>query len=110
MDNLPYRPGTGATGRQPFCWRRGLVGTEVAGDWAGCGVSGSVIGSGVAGPELTKSGAPEFRICNRGPVYCFDQSNARQLQTGDDPASLSDEIWSHYLYNIVIWAPGNMPR
>jgi putative ABC transport system permease protein len=28
----------------------------------------------------------------------------------DDPAFLSGEIWSHYLYNIVIWAPGNQPR
>jgi predicted permease len=27
----------------------------------------------------------------------------------DDPAMKSDEIWSHYLYNIVIWAPGNPP-
>jgi predicted permease len=27
----------------------------------------------------------------------------------DDPAFLSGEIWSHYLYNIVIWAPGNQP-
>jgi putative ABC transport system permease protein len=25
------------------------------------------------------------------------------------PAYLSGEIWSHYLYNIVIWAPGNPP-
>jgi ABC-type antimicrobial peptide transport system permease subunit len=27
----------------------------------------------------------------------------------DDPAYNSGEIWSHYLYNIVIWAPGNPP-
>ena len=27
----------------------------------------------------------------------------------DDPAYVSGEIWSHYLYNIVIWAPGNAP-
>jgi putative ABC transport system permease protein len=27
----------------------------------------------------------------------------------DDSAFLSGEIWSHYLYNIVIWAPGNLP-
>ena len=27
----------------------------------------------------------------------------------DDPAYLSGEIWSHYLYNIVVWAPGNPP-
>ncbi len=28
----------------------------------------------------------------------------------DDPAYVSGEIWSHYLYNIVLWAPGNPPR
>ncbi len=27
----------------------------------------------------------------------------------DDPAYVSGEIWSHYLYNIVIWAPGDPP-
>jgi putative ABC transport system permease protein len=27
----------------------------------------------------------------------------------DDPAITSGEIWSHYLYNIVIWAPGDPP-
>jgi putative ABC transport system permease protein len=27
----------------------------------------------------------------------------------DDPAFQSGEIWSHYLYNIAIWAPGNPP-
>jgi putative ABC transport system permease protein len=27
----------------------------------------------------------------------------------DDPAYLHGENWSHYLYNIVIWAPGNPP-
>jgi len=27
----------------------------------------------------------------------------------DDPAYRSGEIWSHYLYNIVIWAPGDPP-
>src|SRR5262249_32085355 len=27
----------------------------------------------------------------------------------DDPAYKSGEIWSHYLYNIVIWAPGTPP-
>ena len=25
----------------------------------------------------------------------------------DDPAFRSGETWSHYLYNIVIWAPGS---
>jgi putative ABC transport system permease protein len=27
----------------------------------------------------------------------------------DDPAFTSGELWSHYLYNIVIWAPGIQP-
>jgi putative ABC transport system permease protein len=27
----------------------------------------------------------------------------------DDPAYLAGETWSHYLYNIVIWAPGDPP-
>ena len=27
----------------------------------------------------------------------------------DDPAYTSGEIWSHYLYNIVLWAPGSPP-
>jgi putative ABC transport system permease protein len=27
----------------------------------------------------------------------------------DDPAYQSREVWSHYLYNIVLWAPGNPP-
>jgi predicted permease len=32
-----------------------------------------------------------------------------QTVTYDDPAFTSGEIWSHYLYNIVIWAPGSPP-
>jgi ABC-type antimicrobial peptide transport system permease subunit len=27
----------------------------------------------------------------------------------DDPAYVSGEIWSHYLYNIVLWGSGNIP-
>jgi putative ABC transport system permease protein len=27
----------------------------------------------------------------------------------DEPAYRSGEIWSHFLYNIVLWAPGNPP-
>jgi predicted permease len=27
----------------------------------------------------------------------------------DDPGFRSNEIWSHYLYNIVLWAPGKQP-
>jgi putative ABC transport system permease protein len=28
----------------------------------------------------------------------------------DDPETEEREVWSHYLYNVVIWAPGNPPR
>jgi predicted permease len=30
-----------------------------------------------------------------------------QTAVYDDPAFTSGEIWSHYLYNIVLWAPGS---
>jgi predicted permease len=30
-----------------------------------------------------------------------------QTVSYDDPSFRSGEIWSHYLYNIVLWAPGN---
>ncbi len=35
-----------------------------------------------------------------------------EMQTAkyDDPAWEQGEKWSHYLYNIVIWAPGNPPE
>ena len=33
-----------------------------------------------------------------------------QTATFDDPDLESREVWSHYLYNIVIWAPGNWPN
>ena len=32
-----------------------------------------------------------------------------QIVQYDDPAYRSYEIWSHYLYNIVLWAPGHLP-
>jgi putative ABC transport system permease protein len=40
------------------------------------------------------------------PMYWVPEA---QTVEWDDPAYLSGEIWSHYLYNIVIWAPGNPP-
>jgi len=40
------------------------------------------------------------------PMYWLPEA---QLVQWDDPAYVSGEIWSHYLYNIVIWAPGNPP-
>jgi putative ABC transport system permease protein len=40
------------------------------------------------------------------PMFWLPEAQSVQY---DDPAYLSGEIWSHYLYNIVIWAPGNPP-
>ena len=40
------------------------------------------------------------------PMYWLPEAQSVQF---DDPAFLSGEIWSHYLYNIVIWAPGDPP-
>ena len=38
------------------------------------------------------------------PMFWVPEAQTVQY---DDPAFMSGEIWSHYLYNIVIWAPGN---
>jgi len=40
------------------------------------------------------------------PMYWVPEA---QTLEWDDPAYASGEIWSQYLYNIVIWAPGNPP-
>jgi putative ABC transport system permease protein len=40
------------------------------------------------------------------PMFWLPEAQTVQY---DDPAYLSGEIWSHYLYNIVLWAPGNPP-
>jgi putative ABC transport system permease protein len=40
------------------------------------------------------------------PMYWVPEAQTVQY---DDPAYMSGETWSHYLYNIVIWAPGNPP-
>ena len=40
------------------------------------------------------------------PMFWLPETQTMQY---DDPAFASGEIWSHYLYNIVIWAPGNPP-
>jgi len=40
------------------------------------------------------------------PMYWLPEGQTMQW---DDPAYVAGEIWSHYLYNIVIWAPGNPP-
>ncbi len=38
------------------------------------------------------------------PMFWLAEAQTVQY---DDPAFVSGEIWSHYLYNIVLWAPGN---
>jgi len=40
------------------------------------------------------------------PMFWVPEAQTVQY---DDPAYVSGEIWSHYLYNIVLWAPGNAP-
>ena len=40
------------------------------------------------------------------PMFWVPEAQTVQY---DDPAFSSGEIWSHYLYNIVLWAPGNPP-
>jgi predicted permease len=40
------------------------------------------------------------------PMFWVPEAQTVQY---DDPAYLSGEIWSHYLYNIVLWAPGSQP-
>jgi putative ABC transport system permease protein len=40
------------------------------------------------------------------PMYWVPEAQSVEW---DDPAYTSGEIWSHYLNNIVIWAPGNPP-
>ncbi len=45
----------------------------------------------------------------KDPVRAMYWLPEAQTVKWDDPAYASGEIWSHYLYNIVIWAPGNPP-
>ena len=40
------------------------------------------------------------------PMFWVPETQTVQY---DDPAYMSGETWSHYLYNIVIWAPGDPP-
>ncbi len=40
------------------------------------------------------------------PMYWMPETQTVEF---DDPALMSGEIWSHYLYNIVLWAPGDVP-
>jgi len=45
----------------------------------------------------------------KDPVRPMFWISETQTVEYDDPAYRSGEIWSHYLYNIVIWAPGTPP-
>jgi predicted permease len=40
------------------------------------------------------------------PMFWVPETQTVQY---DDPAFMSGETWSHYLYNIVLWAPGDPP-
>ena len=40
------------------------------------------------------------------PMFWLPEAQTAQF---DDPGHTSGEIWSHYLYNIVLWAPGSPP-
>jgi putative ABC transport system permease protein len=40
------------------------------------------------------------------PMFWVPEAQTAQY---DDPAFTSGELWSHFLYNIVIWAPGAQP-
>ena len=40
------------------------------------------------------------------PMFWVPEAQTVQY---DEPPFVAGEIWSHYLYNIVIWAPGNPP-
>jgi predicted permease len=40
------------------------------------------------------------------PMFWVSETQSTQF---DDPGFRSGEIWSHYLYNIVLWAPGKQP-
>src|SRR5580704_15436508 len=41
-----------------------------------------------------------------GPMFWVPESQTLQY---DEPSFRAGEIWSHYLYNIAIWAPGDHP-
>ncbi|HKW61794.1 MAG TPA: ABC transporter permease [Candidatus Acidoferrum sp.] len=43
---------------------------------------------------------------DRQPMYFLPEAQSTQF---DDPEAEEREVWSHYLYNVVIWAPGNPP-
>lgn len=40
------------------------------------------------------------------PIYFLPEAQSTLF---DDPEAEEREVWSHYLYSVVIWAPGNPP-
>jgi predicted permease len=40
------------------------------------------------------------------PIYFLPEAQSTQF---DDPEAEEREVWSHYLYSVVVWAPGNPP-
>jgi predicted permease len=41
------------------------------------------------------------------PMYFVPETQTTHF---DEANSMSAEVWSHYLYNLVLWAPGNPPE
>lgn len=51
--------------------------------------------------------ASDLDLGARGePMYFLPEAQSTHF---DDPEAEEREVWSHYLYNVVIWAPGNPP-
>ena len=40
------------------------------------------------------------------PMYFLPEAQSTKF---DDPEAEEREVWSHYMYNVAIWAPGNPP-
>jgi putative ABC transport system permease protein len=49
----------------------------------------------------------EFESDLEEPMYFVPEAQSTQF---DDAETERREVWSHYLYNIVLWAPGNHPN
>ncbi|HEV2732921.1 MAG TPA: ABC transporter permease, partial [Terriglobales bacterium] len=50
--------------------------------------------------------ASDVDFGDREPMYFLPEAQSTQF---DDPESEEREVSSHYLYDVVIWAPGNPP-
>jgi putative ABC transport system permease protein len=47
-----------------------------------------------------------FEMCTGRPMYFVPEAQTTHF---DEPSLQTREVWSHYPYNIVIWALGNPP-